>query len=208
MKKNLFFKLGLFCATLVLVATCFITNAWAKYTKTVTATDTARVAKFEVAVKNGDTEITENTTIDIFTTQLEHIKQDANGKNIVSDKLIAPDSHGKFEVVVENKSEVSVTLKLTGTIAYEGLPGDVTSVPVKFYVGTTAPTDDSAYKALDAVTIADEVIDVNGTNQTKTYTVYWKWISENDANDTILGEAENVKVTVNLKLVVEQYIAA
>lgn len=208
MKKNLFFKLGLFCATLVLVATCFITNAWAKYTKTVTATDTARVAKFEVAVKNGTTEITDNTTIDIFTTQLEHIKKDASGKNIVSDKLIAPGSHGKFEVVVENKSEVSVTLKLTGTIAYEGLPAGVTSVPVKFYVGTTEPTDDSAYKALNAVAIADEVIDVNGTNQTKTYTVYWKWISEGDANDTILGEAGNVKVTVNLQLVVEQYIAA
>lgn len=206
MKKNLFFKLGLFCAALVLVATCFITNAWAKYTKTVSATDTARVAKFEVAVKNNDNPITDNTTIDIFTTQLDHIKKDDNGNNVVTDKLVAPGSKGSFNIVVENTSEVSITLKLTGTITYENLPVGVNSVPVKFYVGDGEPTTDSDYKALSEISIASEVINVNDSNQTKTYTIYWKWISESNENDTKLGEAGNVTVTANLELVVEQYI--
>lgn len=206
MKKNLFFKLGLFCAALVLVATCFITNAWAKYTKTVSATDTARVAKFEVAVKNNDNPITDNTTIDIFTTQLDHIKKDDNSNNVVTDKLVAPGSKGSFNIVVENTSEVSITLKLTGTITYENLPVGVNSVPVKFYVGDGEPTTDSDYKALSEISIASEVINVNDSNQTKTYTIYWKWISESNENDTKLGEAGNVTVTANLELVVEQYI--
>jgi len=204
MKKNLWFKLGLFCAALVLVATCFITGAWAKYTKTVTATDTARVAKFAVNVKNGDTTITDNTSIDIFTTKLDNIYQDGDSKNVNSEKLIAPGSHGSFQIVVENSSEVAVALKLTGSLTF----ANATSVPVKFYVGTTAPTNDNEYKNLEDLTISNETLAAtNGTTvTTHTYTVFWKWLSVSDEADTELGVAGNVTVTANLQLVVEQVL--
>ena len=190
MKKNLWFKLGLFCTALVLVATCFITSAWAKYTKTVSATDSARVAKFAVKVTEDQTEITSNTKIDIFTTQLDNIYKDTTtNNNVNTEKLIAPGSNGSFKIKVENTSEVAITLALTAKISYTNLPEGVKAVPVKFYIGTTAPKNDADYKDLADLTFAaQELTATDGTTATTTtYTVFWKWV-ESD-NDTKLGEA-------------------
>ena len=202
MKKNLFFKLGLFCAALVLVATCFITNAWAKYTKTVTATDTATVAKFVVDFKNGADKIEDAQPIDIFTTQLEHIKKDGTNNTVEGKKLIAPGSNGSFHVTITNNSEVSIK----ATVACELT--NASNVPLVFCVDDK----DGEYKtAADAFNDISVTLNVNEDVKEKTYTIYWKWVFEggNDAFDTSLGETvTDITVTATIKLTAEQVIPA
>ena len=195
MKKNLWFKLGLFCTALVLVATCFITSAWAKYTKTVSATDSARVAKFVVDMKQGGETITDGQTIDIFTTKLDNIYVDENGNNVNGDKLIAPGSHGSFKITVENTSEVAVSLEITGSLSN-------TEVPLVF-----STTEEGTYTSLDQLTISEENVPATAEASTKTYTIYWKWNSVSDADDTKLGTStSSITVTASIKLVVEQVL--
>lgn len=202
MKKNLFFKLGLFCAALVLVATCFITSAWAKYTKTVSATDTARVAKFEVTVVDKDnTKIeSENAEINIFGTQLSNIKKDENGDNIATEKLIAPGSEGSFLIKITNSSEVSIRYTLTCELE------NTSNVPLVFCL-----SQDGDYKSVTEI-FADLTgkMDVNTDNSETTYTIYWKWNpNSTNVDDTKLGEAAakgNVVVKATIKLVVEQLL--
>ncbi len=209
MKKNLTFKLGLFCVALVLVSTCFITNAWARYTSTVTATDTARVAKFDVTFKNGTTKIENNAQINIFDTSLKNIKQDENEKNVNTEKLVAPGSNGSFQIVVTNKSEVSVKITIGGELVDASgnkLSGDAT--PIKFCV----KADGSSLSDSDTFTDLNQIgsfdIDVNNTDNTdKTYTVYWKWVTTDDASDTKFGTAENLlKLTAKITLTAEQIL--
>lgn len=200
MKKNLFFKLGLFCAALVLVATCFITNAWAKYTKTVSATDTATVAKFAVDFKNGQSKIENDQTVDIFTTQLSNIKKDGENNTVEGKKLIAPGSNGSFTVVITNESEVSIKATVACKL-------DNPDVPLVFCVDNK----DGDYKSANqAFTDINVTLDVNGTVKEKTYTIYWKWAFEgNDKTDTSLGESKtDITVTATLTLTAEQVIPA
>ena len=130
MKKNLVFKLGLFCAALVLIATCFVSSAWAKYTKEVTAQDSARVAVFAFDVKQDASIMNQSTTttqtIDIFTTQFNHIKKN-DGKNVVgTDKLIAPGSHGTCEFIVSGSTS-EVSLQFVFQLAVEN-----NNIPIEF----------------------------------------------------------------------------
>ena len=118
MKKNLTFKLGLFCAALVLVATCFVTNAWAKYTKSVSAGDSARVAKFVVEANHNDKDMMhEEFTLDIFTTAMSNIYKDSSTNNVNVEKLIAPGSHGQFQVQYVSNSEVAVQFEMSAVVA-------------------------------------------------------------------------------------------
>lgn len=215
MKKNLFFKLGLFCATLVLVATCFITNAWAKYTKTVTATDTARVAKFVVDFKDSEDQSITTANIDIFGTTLKNIKKGADGKNIVEgSKLIAPGSHGSFQVKITNDSEVSIDCLLKLEITNEK------NIPLVFCIkeGTDAPLD-SEYAAYTAAITKEDKMYVNDSDATdatvttsKTYTIWWQWKyyvdGTTDGNDTTLGTEGTATVTATLTLTATQIVPA
>lgn len=216
MKKNLTFKLGLFCAALVLVSTCFITNAWARYTKTVTATDTARVAKFVVDFKDGETNSEISTSIDIFGTKLNNIIADENGNNVASSaKIIAPGSFGSFEVDITNNSEVSVKVSLEGTTTLsKTVTGvDDSTMPIKFCVSDTIPANDSSYKTISQTftTVSGITLGTTSTTNTKKITVYWKWIegstNEVDNNFAALANAaDGLTVTASLSLTAEQVL--
>lgn len=182
MKKNLVFKLGLFCAALVLVATCFVTNAWAKYTKTTLAWDEARVAKFDVSTEIAETEIQTGTQqIEIFDTAFNHI-YNANDKGTDGKKLIAPGSTGTFDIVLTNTSEVTVEYDLKAVDTNTGLIPLVWSAD-----GESAGSLAGLLTLLGKQTLAatDGV-----TPSTKTITVTWSWAytGGNDAYDTELGE--------------------
>ena len=179
MKKNLVFKLGLFCAALVLIATCFVSSAWAKYTKTVSATDSARVAKFAVNVKEGSVNFTTPAAakIDVFGTALENIYKDGSvNKN--TEKLIAPGSHGEFTIVFENTSEVAVKYTLSGSVNLETeiLP------QLKWNVGSSE--FETLADALAALSVQLEATD--GVHaESGSVTIGWSWPYEgNDAADT------------------------
>ena len=182
MKKNLTFKIGLFCAALVLVATCFVTSAWAKYTKTVSATDSARVALFSVNVKEGSVDFTTPAAaeIDIFGTQLANIYKHDSTNNVSEDgkKLIAPGSKGEFVITFENTSEVAVRYTLAGGVNLEAdvLPQLVWKIGSNEYETLEA--------ALASVTVELKATD-GSTTVSKDVTISWEWPFEgNDAADT------------------------
>lgn len=206
MKKNLTFKIGLFCAALVLVATCFVTSAWAKYTKTVSATDSARVAKFDVTTTMaGDAVISESQSINIFGTTFDKILQ--NGINVNADsgntKLIAPGSHGEFSIVLSNSSEVAVDFHLTAVLTDSNIPLYFRINEDEWFLGTTA----ALTAELEEV---DGEIVVGGAN--KTIKVEWAWFYDADhaeilgydsyvdrnSDDTTLGEAGSAVYTVTV----------
>lgn len=194
MKKNLVFKLGLFCAALVLVATCFVTNAWAKYTTTVYATDTAQVAKWDVWATDGDTPFTSDVTpvqIDVFTTSMSNIYKDGSGKNTIdSKKLIAPGSKGGFTFTIGSKSQVAVRYQVTVTD-----PG--TTIPLKWTVlvdGVEVAKDKATLIECFNDSMKDFTFDPTDgvTGLSKEITINWEWpyevSAEQDKADTLLGE--------------------
>ena len=196
MKKNLVFKLGLFCAALVLIATCFVSSAWAKYTASVSASDEATVAKFAFDVQDDHATSLKSGTLDIFeTTYFEHIKNDA-GKNTLDDgtKLIAPGSYGTFKIVVSSTSQVALDVSIDATVTGA-------AVPFEWYVGeyTTGTVYTSLDAALDAAVLANgHLAATDGSASTDvTYTITWAWPYEGD--HTSLGEAHGtVKATINV----------
>ena len=183
MKKNLTFKLGLFCAALVLVATCFVTNAWAKYTDTVTASDSARVAKFGFTVNELDAGAwASNTAITVFDTQFVNILAD-DDSDVAGEKLIAPGSHGDFTIEMTNSSEVTVKFELTA------VDTNTNNIPLKWRFGTYLTEYDSLEECLEAATTEyNSWVSKSGAAK-QSIQIYWEWKFENgaDNSDTTLG---------------------
>lgn len=203
MKKNLWFKLGLFCTALVLVATCFISTAWAKYTKTTTLADTARVAKFEVKYANSEVseaQAFQNVTLDLFDTKFDEIKKNDAGKNIVSEKLIAPGSYGKTSIEVLNSGEVDVKITLADNKTVTN------NIPVKFVFSTsnTAPTSNDNYK--DLASALNSFAETLKTGDNLNIYIFWKWVSTDDEADTDLGVLGTAKYKLKLNLTAEQVL--
>lgn len=182
--------MGLFCAALVLVATCFVTGAWAKYTKSVTASDSARVAKFNVELTDGTNPVTQDNQIAIFDTAFQNIKQTDGINSDGSTNLIAPGSYGEFTIVVNSTSEVSVECTLTGNADLNGIPLEF-SIDNQTWNGSLATVLGSCTHTFNVNDAASLVA--------QTYRVQWRWSYEgNDTSDTILGEAGNALATVTI----------
>lgn len=191
MKKNLMFKLGLFCAALVLVATCLVTGTWAKYTsKKALTSDTATVAKWDIKVEELSM-VTGNPTIDfdLFTTIVD--TNDGNTDADVATEKIAPGTKGSFALYVKNDSEVNATFQIAFTATNEG------SVPLQFSTDGTTWKDN-----ISDIDVAATAIDMG---ETETITVYWQWVfttgASGDTADTILGTmttAPIVQVTATI----------
>ena len=214
MKKNLVFKLGLFCAALVLIATCFVSSAWAKYTTTVKASDTATVAKFEFGAKDDAGAAFDESsvgTIDIFeTTYFDHIKNDGTNNTVGGKKLIAPGSYGTFSVVVSSSSQVALDIAVVATVTGA-------DVPLKWYVGTdrSGTGHESLQDAFNAIAAGEKHLEATDGTSTvsKTYTITWEWKYEGnpggDLADTNLGKANQdltatITVTATQTLPVEK----
>lgn len=194
MKKNLMFKLGLFSAALVLVATCLVTGTWAKYTTTVTGTDTATVAKWSIEVNDSSITVASPTvTFDLFNT----IK-DTDGTNDETDvaaNLIAPGTSGLFELKVENLSEVNATYEISFTET------NAANVPLQYSTDGTTWKDSIADINVAATAIAMET-------GTATVKVQWRWVfstnAAGDAADTTIGQGAPATVTVAATITVTQ----
>lgn len=199
MKKNLWFKLGLFCTALVLVATCFITNAWAKYTKTVSATDSARVARFEISVKEGATEFEQSTSIDIFKTAFANMVQNDNeNKGADGKRLIAPGSNGETTITVSNTSEVSVKFTATGTDT------NSSKIPLTFKVSGDTAEYESFQAAVEAAFGTDTVLAPGAAAVSKTISWEWKYENNADGSDTTLGLAGTAEYVVTVSVTATQ----
>lgn len=230
MKKNLVFKLGLFCAALVLVATCFVTNAWAKYTTTVSATDTAKVAKWSVAFKAGDTTVSQNTEIELFKTEMSNIYPNDHehyAENVHDGKaLIAPGSTGTFVLEFSSLSQVAVSYAValtensTSVVIAEGPDAGTYTIPLKWSVTVTDQDSTPIASYTDQASLEDCFAEVeaftlqatDGTNAKKLIvSITWRWeysVSEaQDKIDTILG-ANEPTYTIGLNVIATQVAPA
>lgn len=191
MKKSIFGKVGAAAVVLTLVTASLVGGTFAKYTSTATGTGTAQVAKWAIAMKEGDNAITGDT----FTFTLEN-----SNANAVSKKdTIAPGSDGeiKFAINGEN-SEVGYSYIVNADISLLG------GIPIKFYSDAAKSheitfTDNKAEVAKGDVELADV-----GTE--KTASIYWAWDSTStDAKDTTVGIAGTAG-TITVTITAEQYI--
>jgi len=122
-KKNKVLRVASLALVLTLITTCLLANTLAKYTKTLSGTDSARVAKFEFAAtiqtfreKGAVDPVTSLTAAGIAIPLFSTIYTSDVGTTVASsdnDKVIAPGVYGAFEFEMTGKSEVATRLTLT-----------------------------------------------------------------------------------------------
>lgn len=144
-KSRVLMSLGTSVLVLSLITSSLVGGTFAKYTSTVAGNDTARVAKFDFDVKSGTDALTKTgTTINLFATVNDTgVFAGADGKNVNTEKLVAPGVEGSFGLVVTNRSEVAVKANLTITeTAANGT--DPNTVPI-IYAYTDPTTDEVTF---------------------------------------------------------------
>ncbi len=177
----------------VAVGSYFVSGTYAKYSRALSGSDEATVAKFSVTATDLNKE--QNATIDLFGTLKEANVTDAE-ENVKADR-IAPGTGGQFTTTLTNASEVDVeavvTLSETNT----------NNVPIEYSLDKT--TWKTASDFTDKVTL-DYDTKTGGTT-TDDVTVYWRWAidAQADADDTALGEmATAPKVTTKVTVTFNQ----
>lgn len=190
MKKNRVLKFAALVLVLTLVTSSLVSGTYAKYTTSVTGTDTVTVAKWvanfdETGAASGDFDF------DFFETF---------GDTGVDGDLLAPGTSGSFDLVydttgtqVARKIDVSLDASKLEALDY-----------LKFYwVDGDDKTEIAGENAVYSKTIA---ADATPDKSKGTITVYWEWPFENtpvgianDAADTIDGKTPIVdaKIKVN-----------
>ena len=207
MKKNKTTRMILITLLIVMIALILVSGTYAKYTSSASGSSTARVAKWSFNVGGNDIVAKDTFTFDLFKTIT-----DTDGKNetdVVSangEKVIAPGTSGKFDLILENKSETSAKYDITYTVT------NTASIPVQFSVNGIDWTD--SLENIESRN-TDTRLDANGG--TKTITIQWKWAYENtkenatveekkatDVNDVNLGKAGTAELVVKANVIATQ----
>ena len=191
MKKNRMMRLAAFLLVCVLLTTSVISGTYAKYTSTATASDTAKVAKWDI-VLNGKS-ITESFTFDLFKTIVDTVDGNTDAQ-VAAGKIIAPGTKGSFTIELQNKSEVTAEYVIDYTVT------NTANIPVEFSV------DGNTWGAL--ADVATPVTLQMGATTATTIPVQWRWVfttgTEGDAVDTALGLAGSAELKVEAKITVNQ----
>ncbi len=215
MKKNLMMRMASVLLIAVLMSTCAISGTFAKYVTSAEGTDTARVAKFGVAITaNGST----------FAEQYDTHDPNFVGvhtKSVIStDKVVAPGTNGDMtSMKLSGTPEVAVKVSYVADFALSDnwtVEGGKFYCPLKICVEGTY-VDGLTFDNKAAFEAAVEAL-INGW--TKSYdpgtdlstvdgdsvSVSWEWpfstSVENDAKDTWLGNqaAADNPATVTLTI--------
>lgn len=210
--KSKTLRLGLIVMLLAAITISIISGTLAKYVKTVTAADKARVAKFEYTVDGLDEE---KQTINIFNT--------ANDTGIIgnqtNEKLVAPGTQGSFEIVFTNKSEVLVKAGYTLTETNTNIPV-VYGYDNKYYSSVLpAGTSVTIHEGEAAITVEGELdklaaaigeaIEI-ANGETKEIEVTWAWAFigdgtvQSDDTDRTLGETGTATVELQVNCDITQ----
>ena len=210
MKKNKLFLLGLFVVFAAVLSLSLVSNTLAKYTTSGTADDSARVAKWGVAVTvTGD---------NAFAT--EYAKDDASfdlGTNTVisTEKVLAPGTDGSLGTVdITGKPEVavSVNVEVDLNLGDKWVVDGAVYCPVIFTVNGDEykidATNDTTAKLEAAVENAIRTAlghgkhPANDDTLAKSVEVLWSWpFAGDDDSDTALGNLA-VAPTVGMSITV------
>lgn len=198
MRKNKV-KRGIIAIALVIVALYFIIGTYARYSTVGTGSAVADVAKWNVSIKNGETELT-STTQDINFTV-------GSSDYVVSNK-IAPSisAYADIDVYLEG-TEVAVDL---GVAIDTTQLSSVIGANTQFNVSATL--DGVSYTSTDSMLVPlPNGSAFNSTNGTKHLRVIitWENSNSNNAADTALGtaNAENRHVSIPVTITAQQHIA-
>lgn len=200
MKNNKTVKFMALVLFVTILAIILVSGTYAKYTTSVTGSDTATVAKW--SIKLGDEDIAKSTektfTIDLFSTITNTNGSEEKNVKETDGSLIAPGTMGSFTLAsLKNESEVNAKYSVTYTLTNES------GVPLEF---TTNKDDESSWKSdFTAINVSDENLAMDATATTAT--VYWRWAftkdTARDTSDTALGTTTPT-VTLTAKIDVEQ----
>lgn len=191
MRKN---AKKIFTLLLLAVVACgsyFISGTYAKYSRALSGSDKATVAKFSVSGAGLNKE--ETATFDLFNTLMEADTTTAEG-NVKADK-IAPGTGGKITATLTNDSEVDVEAVVTLSET------NASNVPIEYSLDGS--TWDTAANTTKTVNLAYNGKTGDGVSNTGDVTVYWRWAFEKNTveDDTALGEMETLP-TVETKVTV------
>lgn len=188
MKKKNYNSIKIFAILLLLVmiVLMLIVGTYAKYTTELEGSDSAVVAKWawqinDADVSKSDTEFSFNLFDTINDTS------DGNNETDVKSTKIAPGTKGKFEIKVENLSEVNANYNLT---LKETKGQDVSDAKIEYsIIGTDEATDWTT--AISTFNLTNTLLDMESGS--KTLTVYWRWAYSpsvtQDSIDTTVGFA-------------------
>jgi hypothetical protein len=220
MRKNKMMRLASALLVAVLLSTCAISGTFAKYVTTESGSDSARVAKWGVAlvVDSFDLFTDKYETDDTTATFTGNYSVESAGGDV-----LAPGTNGTFaDIAITGTPEVAVDVKVEATVAISDnwiVDGDF-YCPIVVTVGTTAIAGIDYTSADDfeaAIKAAIEgyseqyapnedlsAIDAN-------FDISWEWAfstgAANDVKDTKLGDkavAEDLKISIGVSITVTQ----
>lgn len=178
MKKNGKKVAVILLLAIVAVGSYFISGTYAKYSRALSGSDTATVAKFSVSATGLNKE--QNATISLFDT-LKEANTTTDEENVLTDK-IAPGTGGQFTTTLTNDSEVDVEAVVTLTEV-----SNTSNIPIEYSLdGTNWKSAGETTK-----TINFDYVGKTGAHTTENVVVYWRWAFEKNTidDDNALGEA-------------------
>lgn len=187
MKK---FRIVALLLVMCLASSCFVGGTFAKYASEGSAEATASIAKWSFKVDSDDivNSTDTNFTFDLLQTITENGSTTDTDLEVKSG-VMAPGTQGKFKIELTNESDVDATYSVSLT-EDSGNP----DIAIEF------SKDGSTWNAtLDAITNTLDYKD--GTKNTETVTIYWRWAyftsAENDGKD-LAAAGKSFKVTVTV----------
>mgnify|MGYP000482400440 CR=1 FL=1 len=113
--ENKLMKITTFVLLITILALILVSGTYAKYTSSVSGSDSATVAKWSIKVNGTEIAVANpNVTFKLFETI-----NDTNGgvESDVTSGLIAPGTSGAFSVKIKNESEVTAKYSIGFTVS-------------------------------------------------------------------------------------------
>lgn len=180
-KENKLLKVVAGTTLVAAIGVTLLSGTYSKYTSKGTGTDTARVAKWAFEVEGTDVATTETFTIDLFNTITNTNGSEEKAVKETDGTLIAPGTMGKFNLSVENKSEVTANYEIEYAVTFtEGK-----TIPLEF---TSDVEADGSLKAdavwhTDIADVKQEATEIAIGATATSNTVYWRWVFEDETSE-------------------------
>lgn len=207
MKKKIAGRLGVTALALSFITTSVMSGTLAKYTKEVTGTADATVAKFAFDL-NGATQETDTFTInDLFQSSYTGSDGSEIVKSSTVKAVVAPGTSGKKKITLENKGEVAIQLE-----AFTISDTNASKIPLVYAIteNDEAPKD-ADWENASSLTVPEEILGatlkVGSTENSKSFYLHWKWNTTDNSTDTVFGTKSTLDtVGITIKCTVSQVV--